>query len=294
MPALVRSPAPVFSPLFAHAAATLPVVDGYQPVERLSEGRWFELLLARAAGQSDCLPPDYVIKRVRDQHADGGLPRALLQRESFVGANVSQANLVCVLDAQLQGAQPFAVLPYLLGRTLEQLRRSPIQTPVPQALWYTRQIAAALVALHTAGWLHSDVRPQNVIVSDQGHATLIDLGLARRLESEECVADRWLAGAPDYLPPEAFQTQRQLTSAADIYALGLVLLNLLQGPSATANATVDFRRTLSDLRITRPDVSRDVTGLLAKMLANEPLRRPLASELVETISRLEIESLMQW
>lgn len=287
MPALLRSAAPVI-------ATSLPTVAGYQPVHRLAEGRWFELLLARVAGQSDRLPPDYVIKRVRDQHTGGELPRALLQREAQVATIVSQANLVSVLDAQLETASPFVVLPYLPGRTLEQLRRSPIQTPVPQALWYTRQIAAALAALHTTGWLHSDVKPQNVIVSDQGHATLIDLGLARRLETGECSADRWLAGDPDYLAPEAFQPQRQLTAAADIYATGLVLLRLLQGPKAVANEPIDQRRTFSDLRINRPDVSRDVTHLLAKMLASEPLRRPTASELVETISRLEIESLMQW
>jgi serine/threonine protein kinase len=294
MPALVRSSAPVFAHSLATNATPVPHLAGYQPVQHLSEGRWFELWLARAAGQCDRLPPDYVIKRVRDQHAGGGLPRALLQREAFVAARVSEANLVCVLDAQLEVAQPFVVLPYLPGRTLEQLRKSSLQTPVPQALWYTRQVAAALAALHAGGWLHSDVRPQNVIVSDQGHTTLFDLGLARQIATEECAAERWLAGDPAYLAPEAFQTQRQLTAAADIYSLGLVLLRLLQGPRVPVDAPLDLRRTLNDLRFMRPDVSRDVTGLLAKMLANEPLRRPLAGELVETISRLEIESLMQW
>jgi serine/threonine protein kinase len=286
MPSLVRSAAPF-------SRADLPQIAGYEPVQLLATGRWFELFLCRALGQPKQAQPDYVVKRIRPNHADGALPRALLQREAQVAASASQANLVSLLDAGLDEPCPFIVLPFLPGRTLEHIRQSTGQTAVPQALWYVRQIASALAALHTAGWLHSDVKPQNVIISEQGHATLIDLGLARQLDSAECAADRWLAGDADYLAPEAFQPQRQLTAAADVYALGLVLLRLLQGAKAKPEP-IDARRTFSDLRSTRPDVSRDVAHLLAKMLAQEPLRRPTASELVETLSRLEIESLMQW
>lgn len=286
MPTLLRSAAPF-------SRADLPQILGYEPVQLLAAGRWFELFLCRALGQPNHAQPDYVVKRIRPNHADGNLPRALLQREAQVAASASQANLVSLLDDGLNEPCPFIVLPHLPGVTLEQIRQSTGQTAVPQALWYVRQIASALAALHTAGWLHSDVKPQNVIISEQGHATLIDLGLARQLDSAECAADRWLAGDADYLAPEAFQPQRQLTAAADVYALGLVLLRLLQGAKAKSEP-IDARRTFSDLRSTRPDVSRDVAHLLAKMLAQEPLRRPTASELVETLSRLEIESLMQW
>jgi serine/threonine protein kinase len=294
MPTLVRSAAAPFSRAdLPRADLSLPLIAGYEPVRLLAAGRWFELYLCRVAAQPTHASPDYVVKRIRPNHADGNLPRALLQREAQVAASVSQANLVSLLDAGLHEPCPFIVLPYLPGKTLEQIRQTPGQTAVPQALWYIRQVAAALAALHTAGWLHSDVKPQNMIISEQGHATLIDLGLARQLDSAECAADRWLAGDADYLAPEAFQPQRQLTAAADIYSLGLVLLRLLQGAKSKPEP-IDPRRTFSDLRSQRPDVSRDVAHLLAKMLAQEPLRRPTASELVETLSRLEIESLMQW
>lgn len=295
MPSLLCSAVPSSRADLPRASSAWPLIAGYEPVQLLAAGRWFELFLCRVAGQNSQSSPDYVVKRIRPNHADGNLPRALLQREAQVAASVCQPNLVSLLDAGLHEPCPFIVLPHLPGKTLEQIRQTPGQTAVPQALWYIRQVAAALAALHTAGWLHSDVKPQNVIVSEQGHATLIDLGLARQLDSAECAADRWLAGDADYLAPEAFQPQRQLTAAADIYSLGLVLLRLLQGAKAnTANEAIDPRRTFSDLRTHRPDVSRDVAHLLAKMLAQEPLRRPTASELVETLSRLEIESLMQW
>lgn len=288
MPTLMRSDVPI-----SRANLALPLIAGYEPVQLLATGRWFELLLCRVAGQPNHAPPDYVIKRIRPNHADGNLPQALLKREAQVAASVSQANLVSLLDAGLREPCPFIVLPFLPGKTLEQIRQTSGQIAVPQALWYVRQVAAALTALCSTGWLHSDVKPQNVIISEQGHATLIDLGLARQLDSAECTADRWLAGDADYLAPEAFQPKRQLTAAADIYSLGLLLLRVLQGAKAKVEQ-IDPRRTFSNLRSQRPDVSRDVVHLLARMLAQEPLRRPTANELVETLSRLEIESLMQW
>ncbi|WP_254510147.1 serine/threonine protein kinase [Anatilimnocola floriformis] len=281
MPSLLRGPARVSSPL--------PAVSGYELVRLLSSGNWFQLFQARAAGQGSAA--DYVIKRLRD---NGGMPRAILLREAQVTNSVSHENLVSLLGEGLGETTPYIVLPFLPGMSLEQARQSPGQTSVPQALWYIRQVAAALAELHAAGWIHSDLKPSNIIASETGHATLIDLGLARRLGTAECHADRWLAGDANYLAPEVFQPNRELTGAADIYPLGLVLLRLLQGAKGNPQEPVELRRTLSDLRSYRPDVSRDVAHLLGRMLAQEPLRRPAANELVEIISRLEIESLMQW
>lgn len=281
-PATLRAPARVLSP------STLPAVPGYELVKFVAAGQWFELFRARVLGQTSA---DYVIKRCRENV--GEMPRALLLREAQVASAVSHENLVSLLDEQLAEPTPSIVLPFLPGMNLEQLRQLPGQISVPRALWYVRQVAAALAALHANGWIHSDVKLANVIVSEQGHATLIDLGLARRLGTAECFADRWLAGDAGYLAPECFQPQRELTGSLDVYSLGLVLLRLLQGNRAKANEPIEPRRTFSDLRSRRPDVSRDVAHLLAKMLAQEPLRRPSAGELVQIVSRLEIESLMQ-
>ena len=280
-PSLLRGPARVSS---------LPSVPGYELVRPLHSGHWFQLFQARAGGQR-AGTADYVIKRLREDGTNN-LPRALLTREAQVASTVSQQNLVSLLGEGLGETTPYIVLPFLSGMTLEQQRQSPGQVSVPQSLWYVRQAAAALAELHAAGWLHSDLKPANIVVSENGHATLIDLGLARRLGTAECHADRWLAGDAAYLAPEVFQPSRQLTAAVDIYSLGLVLLRLLQGSKGSPQEPVELRRTLSDLRSFRPDVSREVAFLMGKMLAQEPMRRPSANELVEIISRLEIESLM--
>ncbi len=67
---------------------------------------------------------------------------------------------------------------------------------VPYALWIARQAAEALDALHTAGYLHGDVKPGNLVLSPEGHVTLIDLGCARRLDDEPALADDSLTGTP--------------------------------------------------------------------------------------------------
>lgn len=291
MPTLVRSAAPTSR--FVAAKTQFPDVLGYTLVRRLAAGPFAELFLACAASRGPNTVPDYVVKRARQTTVDPALSRALLQREAQVGVSLAQANLITVLDAGLEADPPFLVLPYLPGQTLARLTAQAVS--VPQALWYLRQIAAALEALHAAGWLHSDVKPANIVVSPQGHATLIDLGLARQLGAAECRSDLWLAGDPDWLAPESFQARAQLTPAADLYSLGLVLFAALRGPKLLeVDPRVDARRAISDLRVIRPDLGREPAALLAKLLAREPLRRPSACELVETLSRLEIESLMQW
>jgi serine/threonine protein kinase len=272
----------------------LPAIAGYSIVRRLAVGRWSELFLARVEGRADIAKADYVVKCVRQTSVDPAMARALLKREAQIAATIAQPNFVTLLDANLQAEPPFIVLPYLAGITLEQLQWGPAVS-VPQSLWYARQIAAALAALHEANWLHGDVKPANVVVSPQGHVTLIDPGLARRLDTAECRCDQWLAGDPDWMSPESFQPGARLTAAADLYSLGLVLFRLLHGgKSLTVDPRVNPRQAISDLRVIRPDLAREPAGLLARLLAHEPLRRPSAAELVETLARLEIESLMQW
>ncbi|QDU29720.1 Serine/threonine-protein kinase PrkC [Anatilimnocola aggregata] len=296
MPSLLRSaPAPART---RPDARLLPTIPGYELVKRLAVGNQFELFRARPAGPVRQSSADYVIKSIRSDVADRSLARAILQREALVATSLAHPHLISVFNYQLgehESDVAYLVLPYAPGQTLRNLITQGAKVPVPQALWYVRQTAEALGALHGGGWLHGDVKPENLIVSDQGHVTLIDLGLARRLESGECHTGTWLAGDAAYLPPEAFLSGYQLTAAADIYSLGLTLLHLLRGAVPNSPAPLlDNWHAAQDLRVSRPDVSREVATLIAKLTSTEPIRRPLVSELLATLSRLEIESLMQW
>jgi serine/threonine protein kinase len=277
-----------------------PEIPGFELLETLATGTQFEVRLARAAGStsgrgSERSRADYVVKSVRPEANNRPFATALLQREALVAREVAHPNLVTVFSAGVHDGLAYLVLPYLTGSSLRQPNILGTKFTVPQALWYVRQAAEALEALHLAGWLHGDLKPSNLIVSDQGHVTLIDLGLARRLRSSECNTETWLAGDTSYLPPEALLPGFELTPAADIYSLGLTLLELLQPSLASGQRPLlDSWQVASQLRAARPEVGREVATLLAKMLATEPLRRPTLGELTSLLSRLEIESLMQW
>ncbi len=272
----------------------------WQLTARIHEGGRLNVFRARPITDEHG-PGCYAIKTPAERFTGERLALALLRREARVAREVAHPQLASLLGARLDVAKPYVVLPYLDGLTLRRVlvaRHSDAALAPATALWVARQIADALAALHAAGWLHGQVRPEHAIVSPQGHATLIDLTQSRRLESEECIGDFAPHLAPAYAPPEAFLSRGRLTAAGDIYSLGILLFELLTGRLPFAATTCrqwgvcHLRRRPPNVRELRPLVSRDVAELVERMLAKEPLRRPAAAELVDRLAGLEIEELL--
>ena len=115
------------------------------------------------------------------QHAS----EASLQIARFVAAATSanHPNLIPILDASTTAATPYLVMPRLEGESMQHHLTSAHKKPLPVALWLIRQIAQGLEALHTAGWIHGDVKPANALVGATGHVTLLDLGFAARVHT---------------------------------------------------------------------------------------------------------------
>jgi serine/threonine-protein kinase len=265
----------------------------------LAVGRWSRLYRARPSDAADCQSPgDFVLKTVSPEYAADPLPRALLAREAAVARQVQHANLTTVLADRSGGEFPHLVLPYVEGVSLAQVRRS-IAGPLPvaTACLVARQVAAALAALHDALWLHGDVTPANILVAPGGHTTLIDLGLTRRIGSEECRSDLLLAMTPGYAAPELLVPHVRLTPAADVYSLGLVLFEMLAGrpPFVAANSAevhkLHVRQAPPDLRQLRPTASRELAELVRRLLVKEPLRRPASGDVVRWLAEIEIAEL---
>jgi serine/threonine-protein kinase len=275
------------------AAGPQQRVGAWQLDSWLGEGRWTRVYRARA--HNECGNADYAVKLLKPECARDPLAIGLLQREAQVARELSHPNLLSILASHVDGPPFFLVSPYLEGATLQQTIRGQGRLSTPHALWIARQVSEGLRAMHAAGWLHGDIKPENIYVTRNGHATVCDLGLARH-EHQTSSSDRALAGTPAYLAPEALSSHLELSPASDVFSLGVTLFEALTGqlpfphedPLELAEALLTHpapnpRRLAADLPVS-------VTRLLRRMLAKTPLRRPNVEELIPWLVDLEIET----
>jgi eukaryotic-like serine/threonine-protein kinase len=291
---------PVLTPTLP-PGESLPVIGRWRLTRLLGIGQWTRVYRACPRESAPDESGDFAVKLLAPEFADDRLARALLRREAQISRLVQHAQLATVLADHSSSDPPHLVLPFLEGLSLRTVIEScgapqsglANALPVATALLYVRQAAEALVALHDAGWLHSDVKPENFVVGRSGHATLLDLGLARQLASESCSARFALATTLAYAAPESFSEGEWLSGAADIYSLGIVLWELLTGrPPFVADAVelIDLHRRQAppDIRTLRPDAPDELAKVVRLMLAKEPLRRPEAPRLVRMLVEREI------
>jgi len=273
---------------------------GWRLSRVLGEGRWTRVYQARPKSLPAEGPADYALKMLRREFQHQPLALSALKREAVVAREVTHPNLAAVLSAACDRAPYHLVLPYLEGVTLRTLladRQQRFRLPSAAALWTVRQTAAALQELHAHEWLHGDVKPENILVSPAGHATLCDLGFARRLDGAECLSRESLQGTPAYLAPEAFTSHGRFTAASDVYSLGCVLFESLTGQppfraiDAAHLATAHLQQVPPNVRTLVPELPVEFARLVAKMLAKDPLRRPDMAEVLAKLVELEIDAI---
>jgi len=190
-------------------------------------GTFFTVTPARPRGQNG--PFLYAVKRLKPEWRRSSVGTAVMNRETELGRLISHPHLVPTLDANTEEDDPFLVQPWLQGKTLQEFLSLGRRAKPFEAIWIARQIAEALAALEHHGFCHSDVKPGNIIVSPNGHATLIDLGLSRRTGEPSLPMDRAVCGTPGYMAPESAEASHSIDIRADLYSLGLVLLEMLFG-----------------------------------------------------------------
>ncbi len=239
----------------------------------------------------------YVVKTLRSDVADADSLATLLRREATVGCNVCHPHLVPVLDAGLIDPPYFIVMPRLHGQTLRRTMETSGPLPARAALWIARQTAEALAALHHEGWLHGDLKPSNVFVSLDGHATLLDLGFARRFEEFGSAADRLLLGTFNYIAPEMITSAVRADARSDLYSLGAMMYEMLSGElpfkADSLAALAEQHRQAKPVALAErnSDLPVVLCDLVDRTLAKEPLRRPQsAAEVVRSLITLEIET----
>ncbi len=200
-------------------------------------------------------------------------------REAKLVAGLSHHNIVAVIDRGEYGGTPFIVLEYVAGENLKQLvgRQGPLS--VERALELTIEIAEGLAFAHQKGFVHRDVKPQNVLLNGKGEAKVTDFGIARPLEAQEGETQTGtVLGTCDYISPEQAQGRR-VDERTDIYSLGIVLYELLTGhvpftgENFVAVAMQHINAPPPPVTLERPEVPSRVEAAIEKALAKDPADR---------------------
>jgi serine/threonine-protein kinase len=267
------------------------VLGDWQLVQPIARNEHAALYQARPLGQPSLGPADYLVKVARGD-ADPELAATLLRRERLVANNVRHPHVQVVLGSDWSHLPPYLVL-----ANSGSLWSTPSRASIRSAIWRTRQVAAALSALHAAGWIHSRLSPDALLLSPAGHVTLGELGWARKQNTEECRGEHLLAADLRYVAPEMLCDASVLTPECDVYALGLLLIELLIGRPAVNESVgwqaglAHLRGELADVRQFRADVPTAVVDLIARLTGREPLRRPSAQEVERALVRLDVAQL---
>jgi serine/threonine protein kinase len=272
----------------------VPIIPGYHLLGRLGGGPMTEVYEAREAASGEAC----AIKVVRGDWEDQATAIKLLQREARAGMAVRHPHLVRLTEVQVLQPPYFLVMELLPGESLRQRLRRESRLGLNVALWITRQAAEALTCLHRAGFLHGDIKPDNLCLIDDGTAILTDLGFAHRQgENAAFLRAGYVLGTADYLAPELCDVLPNDGQASDIFSLGVTLFELLTGqlPYPRGSLQQTFRRHRcdppADVRRLAGPLPSALTGLIDRLLAQKPEDRPKAASVVQQLVKLEIGAL---
>jgi serine/threonine-protein kinase len=240
------------------------------------------------------------LKRLAENLARDEELRRRFVREARLAARLAHPNVVRVFDVGEDDGRPFIAMEYVDGETLAELAERRGRLPAGEAATLGMQMCAGLAAAHAAGLVHRDVKPQNLLLGTDGVLKLGDFGIAAGHGGTRLTLAGTVLGTAGYLAPEQARGE-QVTAAADIYAVGAVLYELLTGePSRTAGSLAELGSEDGfeppDLAGRAPDAPPELIAAVMSCLSLRPEDRPataaaLARMLAPVASEAETLSL---
>lgn len=239
------------------------------------------------------LEREVAIKLLQRRRDEGGILHERFRREALAAAKIVHPNVVTVHDVgENDEGRPYIVMDFVDGPSLATVIERGGALPSERVALIGIGVARALAAAHAAGIVHRDVKPQNILLDEQGIPHLTDFGLARAFDRSdiELTAPGALLGSAHYVAPEQARSG-EATPRSDLYSLGASLYHAAAGePPFAGQGAIDitlrrFEEDPPDLGVRVPGIDAQLAALLMTLLARDPEERLAdAATVVERLS----------
>lgn len=267
----VDSPTVTFAPLLTSVLASRFVFE-----RELGKGGMATVYLARETKHER-----QVAIKVLHPHVSAAFGSERFLREIGIAARLSHPHLVPLIDSGEADGVLYYVSAFVPGGSLRDRLSREGRLPISDAVRIADEVGAGLDFAHRAGFVHRDVKPENILFAD-GHALLSDFGIARATydDSSPTVTDAGIAvGTPAYMSPEQAAGERQLGPSSDVYSLACVVFEMLAGapPFAARSAREMMSRHLVEqprrVRMLRPETPATIDDAIHRALRKDPEQR---------------------
>ena len=222
----------------------------------------------------------------RDGGEDLDVRRERVRREALALAKVEHPAIVSVHDLIFEGPDPWIVMAYVRGRSLDLIIKE--ERPLDERRIAGIGLAAlhGLMACHEQRVYHRDVKPANIVLSDNGAVHLVDFGIARIVGENPLTVDSNVIGTPEFLAPELL-TDHRAGQATDLWALGVTLYYALEGRSPFRGETLPATiAAILSKNVAEPRTRGEVAALVLTMLRKHPAERPDAATVAAVLRQV--------
>ena len=248
--------------------------DRYQIIRTIGEGGMANVYLAHDL----ILDRDVAVKILRGDLADDEKFVRRFQREAIAASSLSHPNIVEMYDVGEDDGKYYIVMEYVEGKTLKSLIKKRGGLTLPEVIDIMTQLTSAIACAHDSNIIHRDIKPQNVLIKEDGIVKITDFGIAMALNSNELTQTNSVMGSVHYLPPEQ-ANGKGATLKSDIYSLGIVMFELLtgqlpfKGDNAVEIAIKQMKNQIPSVCNINSLIPQSVENIILKACAKNPKNR---------------------
>ena len=248
--------------------------DRYQIIKSIGEGGMANVYLA----YDTILDRDVAVKILRGDLSNDEKFVRRFQREALNASSLSHPNIVEVYDVGEDNGQYFIVMEYIEGKNLKDLIKKRGKLTTTEVVDIMSQIADGLSVAHDSYIIHRDIKPQNIMILENGMVKITDFGIAMEMNATQLTQTNSVMGSVHYLPPEQ-ASGKGATLKSDIYSMGILMYELLtgslpyKGDNAVEIALKHLKEPLPSIREQLPDLPQSVENVIMKSAAKNPKNR---------------------